>query len=447
MSVAEGAVPAVAAPEAITHRRVLGIALPIVLSNATVPLLGAVDTGVVGQLGQAAPIAAVGMGAVILATFYWIFGFLRMGTSGLAAQARGAGDGHEAGAILVRGLLVGGLAGLGFILVHPLLFAGAFRIAPATPEVERLAGLYLTIRIWGAPATIALYAVTGWLIAMERTRAVLVLQVWMNGLNILLDLWFVLGLGWGVGGVAVATLIAEWSGLALGLWLCRAGLAGHVLTDRARLFDREKLGRMMRVNTDIMIRSVILQGAFTSFVFLGARFGEVTQAANQVLLQFLEITAYALDGFAFAAEALVGQAVGAGSRAGFRRASILTSQWGAAGAIVCALAFWFGGPWVIDLLTTEPNVRAAARSWLIWVAAAPVVGITCWMLDGIFIGATRTREMRNAMVVTLLVYAPTLALLPMAWGNHGLWAALMVLLVVRGITLGRLYPALERSVG
>ena len=431
----------------ITHRRVLAIALPIVLSNATVPLLGAVDTGVVGQMGQAAPIAAVGMGAVILATFYWIFGFLRMGTSGLAAQARGAGDGREAGAILVRGLLVGALAGLGFLLLHPLLFAGALRIAPATTEVERLARLYLTIRIWGAPATIALYAVTGWLIAMERTKAVLVLQVWMNGLNILLDLWFVLGLGWGVAGVAVATLIAEWTGLALGLWLCRAGLTRQVLADRTRLFDREKLTRMMRVNGDIMVRSVILQGAFTSFVFLGARFGEVTQAANQVLLQFLEITAYALDGFAFASEALVGQAVGAGSRRDFRRAAILTSQWGAAGAVLCGLAFWIFGPAIIDILTTEPNVRAAARGWLIWVAAAPVIGITCWMLDGIFIGATRTREMRNAMVVTLLIYAPALAVLPMIWGNHGLWAALMVLLVVRALTLGQRYPALERSVG
>lgn len=433
--------------QSITHRRALRIALPIVLSNATIPLLGAVDTGVVGQLGQAAPIAAVGMGAVILATFYWIFGFLRMGTSGLTAQARGAGDLPEAGAILVRGLLVGGVAGLAFVVLHPLLFAGAFRIAPATPEVERLAALYLSIRIWGAPATIALYAVTGWLIAMERTRGVLVLQLWMNGLNILLDLWFVLGLGWGVAGVAVATLIAEWSGLALGLWLCRAGLSRRVLSDRARLFDRARLGRMISVNSDIMVRSVILQGAFTSFVFLGARFGEVTQAANQVLLQFLEITAYALDGFAFAAEALVGVAVGAGSRSDFRRASVLTSQWGVAGAILCALTFWFAGPWVIDLLTTEPQVRTAARGWLIWVAAAPVVGIACWMLDGIFIGATRTRDMRNAMLVTLLVYAPVLALLPMVMGNHGLWAALMVLLVVRGITLGRLYPALERSVG
>ena len=203
--------------EPISHRRVLKIALPIVLSNATVPLLGAVDTGVIGQLGLAAPIAAVGMGAVILASFYWIFGFLRMGTSGLAAQARGAGDNAEAGAILIRGLMIALAAGLAFILLQWLLFSLAFSIAPATAEVERLARSYLQIRVWGAPATIGLYAITGWLIAMEKTRGVLVLQLWMNGLNILLDLLFVLRYGWGVQGVATATLIAEWTGVALGL--------------------------------------------------------------------------------------------------------------------------------------------------------------------------------------------------------------------------------------
>lgn len=432
--------------EPISHRRVLKIALPIVLSNATVPLLGAVDTGVIGQLGLAAPIAAVGMGAVILASFYWIFGFLRMGTSGLAAQARGAGDNAEAGAILIRGLMIALAAGLAFILLQWLLFSLAFSIAPATAEVERLARSYLQIRVWGAPATIGLYAITGWLIAMEKTRGVLVLQLWMNGLNILLDLLFVLRYGWGVQGVATATLIAEWTGVALGLWLCRSALMPEFLRDRMRIFDREKLLRMASVNTDIMIRSVILQGAFTSFVFLGAGFGEVTQASNQVLLQFLEITAFALDGFAFAAEALVGHAVGARSLADLRRSAIITSQWGVGGAFALGLGFWLGGPALIDILTTEPSVREAARGWLFWVALAPIVGIACWMLDGIFIGATRTRDMRNAMIVTLAIYAPTLALLPMSMGNDGLWAALLVLMVVRGITLWRLYPRIERMV-
>lgn len=429
----------------LTHGRVLRIAAPIVLSNATVPLLGAVDTGVIGQMGQAAPIGAVGIGAVALASFYWLFGFLRMGTSGLAAQAHGADDPDEAAAILIRSVLIGLVAGLALIVLQGPVFWLAFKAAPASAEVERLARTYLSIRIWGAPATIALYAITGWLVGHGRTAGMMVIQLWMNGLNIALDLWFVLGLGWGIEGVAVATLIAEWTGLGLGLWLCREGLAARVLRDRARIFDRARLTRMAQVNGDIMLRSVLLQGAFTSFVFLGARFGDVTLAANQVLLQFLEITAYALDGFAFAAEALVGQAVGAGSAREVRRASALTSQWGAAVAVLLGLAFWLLGPTLIDLMTTEPQVRTAARGWLIWVALSPVVGITCWMLDGIFIGATRTRDMRIAMIETMLVYAPALALLPLAFGNHGLWAALQVMFVLRALTLGRRYPAIERS--
>ena len=201
----------------ISHARVLRIAAPIVLSNATVPLLGAVDTGVVGQMGAAAPIGAVGLGAVILASVYWIFGFLRMGTTGLVAQAHGQGDSTEVAAGLMRALIVAGLAGLGLIVLQLPIFWAAFRLAPASPEVEMLARQYLGIRIWGAPATISLYAFTGWLIALERTRAVLVLQLVMNGLNVGLDLAFVLGLGWGVKGVASATLISEWTGVALAL--------------------------------------------------------------------------------------------------------------------------------------------------------------------------------------------------------------------------------------
>ncbi|MBA3326447.1 MAG: polysaccharide biosynthesis C-terminal domain-containing protein, partial [Rhodobacteraceae bacterium] len=218
----------------ITHRRVLAIALPIVLSNATIPLLGAVDTAVVGQLGQVAPIGAVGIGAIILTMIYWVFGFLRMGTTGLVAQARGAGDAAETGALLMRGVMIAAAAGVFFVAAQGAVFWGAFRLAPTSAEVEALAREYLAIRIWGAPATIAIYALTGWLIAMERTRGVLALQVLMNAVNVVLDLWFVLGLGWGVEGVATATLIAEWAGLVLGLWLCRAAFAGDQRRDWAR---------------------------------------------------------------------------------------------------------------------------------------------------------------------------------------------------------------------
>ncbi|WP_424973435.1 MATE family efflux transporter [Dinoroseobacter sp. S124A] len=440
--------PAPAAPERpLTHRRVLHIAVPIVLSNATVPILGAVDTGVVGQMGEAAPIGAVGIGAIILTAIYWIFGFLRMGTSGLVAQALGAGQKDEVSALLTRALLIGFGAGLALIALQAALFWGAFQVSPASPEVESLARDYMEIRIWSAPAAIAIYGLTGWLIAAERTKGVLVLQLWMNGLNIALDLWFVLGLGWGVSGVAFATFLAEWTGLALGLWLCRDAFARPAWRQKDLVFARDRLVQMAAVNGDILIRSVLLQAAFVSFLFLGADLGDVTLAANQVLLQFLHVTAYALDGFAFAAEALVGQAYGAGAVARLRRAAWMTSLWGGGTALALALAFALLGPMVIDVMTTAPDVRETARSFLPWMVAAPVLGVAAWMLDGIFIGATRTRDMRNMMALSFGIYCITVALLLPPFGNHGLWAAMTVMFVIRAITLGAKYPALERAAG
>lgn len=431
---------------ALTHSRLLRIAAPIVISNATVPLLGAVDTGVVGQMGQAAPIGAVGLGAIVLTTLYWVFGFLRMGTTGLAAQAHGAGDRAERGAILLRALLIGAAAGLAFILLQLPLFHAAFAIAPAGDEVETLTRQYLAIRIWGAPATIAAYAVTGWLIAVERTRAVLLLQLWINGVNIALDLWFVLGLGWGVAGVASATLLAEWSGLALGLWLCRDGVLPVWRAAVTRIPDRAALATMFAVNRDIMIRSVLLQISFTTFVFLGARMGDVTLAANQVLMQFLSITAYALDGFAFAAETLVGQAVGARALSDARRASRLAMHWGIAGSLILGAGFALAGPLLIDLMTTAPDVRNVARLYLPWVAAAPLIGVYSWIYDGIFIGATLTAQMRRTMTVSVALYAIALLLFVPTAGNHGLWAALMVLFIARGVTMHRATPALAARI-
>ena len=431
-----------APPAPITHRRVLQVAGPIILSNATVPLLGAVDTAVIGQLGQAAPLAAVGLGAVILSTLYWVFGFLRMSTSGLSAQAHGARDATEVAATLLRALLVALAAGLVLIVAQTALLNGAFAVSPAAPEVETNARLYLAIRIWGAPATIGLYALTGWLIGQERTRAVLVLQIWQNALNIALDLWFVLGLGLGIGGVASATLIAEWTGLALGLFLARSVFGPVLGAARAQLTQRAALGQMFRAGRDIMGRSVLLQLSFTTFVFLGARFGTATLAANHVLLQFLEITAYALDGIAFAAETLVGQAVGAHALPQVRRAVRLSLQWGLTGAALMALTFLVVGGPIIDLLTTAPDVRADARLYLPWLIAAPLLGVTSWILDGVFIGAMLTREMLRAMAVSVALYIASLGVLIPLWGNHGLWAALMLLMVFRALTLWQASPAL-----
>lgn len=433
-------------PESITHGRVIRMAVPVLLANATVPILGAVDTGVIGQLGEAAPIAGVGLGAVILASIFWMFGFLRMGTTGLAAQAKGAGDHGELAALLTRVLMFGLGIGTGFILLQVLVFWAGLALSPAEPEVESLARRYMGVRIWSAPAAIALYGITGWLLAQERARAHMAILSLMNGANILLDLWFVLGLGWGVEGVALATAISEWSGLVLGLWFCRAAFRDPAWRDWARVFDLHRLTHMARVNTDIMIRTGTLLAIMASFTFVAGSFGALELAANQVLLQFVYITGFALDGFAFGAESLVGQAIGAKARATLRRAVQLTSFWGVITVTVLALGFALLGGWIIDVMTTAPDVRLDARQYLPWMVVAPLIGWPAWMLDGVFVGATRSADMRNMMLVSGVIYAVAVVALVPIWGNHGLWAALLISYVARGVTLGLRYPALEGTV-
>lgn len=418
---------------AVTNARIWAISWPFILSNVTVPVLGAVDTAVVGQLGQAAPIGAVGLGAVVLASFYWVFSFLRMGTGGLAAQAHGAGDHAERNATLFRALLIAAVAGSGIVLAQAGIMALAFKVSPASAEVEGMARDYLSIRIWGAPATIALYAVNGWLIALERARAVLVLQLWINGLNAVLDLWFVLGLGWSVQGVAAASLLAEWTGLLFGLWLCRDAFGRAFAAAMTRLRDSAALRRMVSVNSAILLRTVLLQGAFTGFIFLSAGLGDLPLAINQVLMQFLAITAYALDGFATAAETLVGQAVGARDGTGIDRAAGLSMRWGAGGSLAMAALFWLAGPVLIDLMTTAPDVRAGARDFLPWIIAAPVIGVASWIYDGIFIGATLTRAMLKVVALSVALFVVLVLALTGPLGNHGLWAALMAMNAARGL--------------
>lgn len=432
-------------PARITHRRVLRIAVPIVLSNATVPILGAVDVGVVGQMGEAAPIGAVGLGAIILSTLYWVFGFLRMGTVGLVGQAEGAGDAAEVSAWLTRALVVGLAGGAMLIVLQPLLFWAALQLAPASAEVESLARQYLSIRIWTAPAAIAVYALTGWLVAMERTGGVFWVQLTMNGLNILLDLLFVLVFDWGVPGVAFATVIAELTGAGLGLWFCRDAFARPDWRDWPRIFNRAKLVRMALLNTDILLRSAMLMIIFSSFVFIGARFGDVTLAANEVLVQFMYITAYAMDGFAFAAETLIARAIGRGDRGQLRRSALVTGTWGLVVCVTMALAFAALGGWIIDVMAKDPDVQRVARDYLPYMVAAPLIGCAAWMLDGIFIGATRSRDMRNMMAVSFAIYWGAIFLLLPLLGNHGLWLALLISFAARGVTLATRYRALEAS--
>ena len=434
-----------APPQPLTHRRVLKIALPIVISNATVPLLGIVDVGVVGQMGEAAPIGAVGIGAIILTSVFWIFGFLRMGTVGLVGQAEGAGDMAEVSAILTRALIIAGVGGALLICSYPLIVFAAFSWEPTSPEVEALARQYLFIRIWTAPFAISVYALTGWLVAQERTGAVFWIQLLMNSLNISLNFLFVLGFGWGVEGVAFSTALAEIFGAGLALWFCRGAFSRPDWRDWPRVFERARLVKMALLNVDILIRSALLMAIFTSFTFLSAAFGEVTLAANEVLIQFMYFTAYAMDGFAFAAETLIARAYGRRDPGRVRRSAVLTSGWGMAICCGLGLAFWLFGPYLIDILAKDADVRSVARVYLPWMALAPIIGCAAWMLDGIFIGAARGRDMRNMMILSASIYVlAALVLIP--WlGNHGVWAALLVSFAARGVSLGARYPALERA--
>ncbi|MDE2738732.1 MAG: MATE family efflux transporter [Paracoccaceae bacterium] len=428
----------------ITHRRILKIAIPILLSNATVPILGAVDTGVIGQLGEAAPIGAVGLGSIIITTIYGLFGFLRMGTSGLASQEKGKGDDYELSMIIFRSLMIGFVLGVLVLILHFQLFYLVMKIVPASPEVERLTEDYVSIRIFSAPAAIATYGITGWLIAQERTQSVLVLQLAMNGLNVILDILFVLGLNYGVEGVAYATLIAEWFALFLGLYLCREALWIKFWEKIHRIFDRAKFNRMVSVNSDILIRSLFLGLALVSFLFLSSDFGDITLAANQILLQFLFFTAYALDGFAFSSETLVGQSIGAENKPAVRKSSLLTSVWGMITAVIVALVFALTGPMIITIMTTEPMVRIEAMNYLWWVVLVPIIGGPSWFLDGIFIGATKTREMRNGMMISFFFYVIALVITMPTMENAGLWLSLYILFILRALTLGLKYPSLER---
>lgn len=427
----------------ITNRRVLGIALPILASNATIPLLGLVDTAVIGQLGEAPPIGAVGVGGVILASVYMLFSFLRMATSGLTAQAYGRRDHKEVALVLHRALLLAGLCGLGFILLHLPMVYGAFWLSPASPEVEELAQTYVSIRIWGAPATIAIYAMTGWLIALERARAVLALQLFINVVNIALDVTFVIGLGYGVGGIATATLLGEWLGFAMAMWLCRDAFLPAVRSGWQQLIDRVALRQTMSMNADLVLRSVLLQFGFTSFVFISAGQGDVSLAANQVLLQFLHLFSYMLDAFAFSAEALVGQAVGARAVGPLRRAALLSGKWALGGSFLLSLAAIFGGPSLIGVMTSSPSVQAEAARYLPWIWLLPLASFGSYIFDGIFIGATMARQMRNVMFVAIMIYIATLlAALPLI-GNHALWLALLMLNIARTLLMARAYPMVE----
>ena len=319
------------------------------------------------------------------------------------------------------------------------------KLTGGSTEVQTATGDYFGVRILSAPATLANYALVGWLIGLARANLALVLQLFLNIINIALAILLVLVAGKGVKGAALAAVFAEYAAVLAGLLIARH-ILGRRQGKRAALFEARAFRRLIAVNGDIMIRTICLMFAFTFFAAQGARLGDVALAANSVLRSLSDLSAYVLDGFAFAAEVLVGQAVGAGSFGRFRQAVYLSSIWAAALALAVSLAFWVAGLFLIELMTTTPSVRQAAHEFLPWAAMTPILGVACFQLDGIFIGATRTADMRNMMIVSLAVFLAAWALLTPAFGNHGLWASLMIFYIVRAATLGLRYPALERRI-
>ncbi|HVG82164.1 MAG TPA: MATE family efflux transporter [Methylomirabilota bacterium] len=428
------------------HRRIWRLAGPIIFSNVTVPLLGAVDTAVVGHLPDPALIGGVAIGATIFTFTYWAFGFLRMGTTGFVAQAFGAGDESELKAVVLRALLLAlGIGALIVALQWPILKLSLWLFGAST-AVEAYAATYFAVRIWGAPAALINYAVLGWLLGVQNARLAFLTQLFMNGLNMALAVLFVMGFGWGIQGVAAATLIAEIAGAALGLWL----LWGSVRRRGggwpwARLNAPGRMAALLKVNLDILIRTLCLMFAFAYFTAKSAGMGDAVLAANAILQHLQAIMAYGLDGFAHAAEMLVGAAIGARDRAGLRAAVRTAAVWGFATAVLFAALYAVAGTVILGLFTEHEAVRAAARDFLPWAIASPFLSVWPFLLDGVFIGATRTAEMRNGMVIALALYLGAASLFIPAWGNHGLWAAFFLFMVARAATLGWWYPRVEAA--
>jgi MATE family multidrug resistance protein len=414
------------------------------VANLTTPLIGIVSTIAIGRLGDATLLGGVAITSVIFDCLIWLFAFLRMGTLAFTAQALGAGEVQEIRALLVRGLLVAALVGGGLIILQVPLAAILLDAMGGGAGVTRAAGTYFAIRIWSAPLALANYVVLGWLIGQARAGLALAVQVAINIVNIAATIVLVIGLDTGIAGAAVAAVVAEAVGLGLGILIARR------LTDRpfsvplAALFDRAKLVRMLSVNRDIMIRTAALIAVFLFFTAQGARSGDVILAANAVLNNFLLISAFFLDGLANAAEQLCGRAYGARDRTAFSDAVRLVILWGFGFALAVAAIFALFGPWLIQAMTASENVRQNALAYLWFVVASPLLAVFAFAYDGIFIGATWARDMRNLMVLSLLIFLGTWFALR-AFGNAGLWTAFLVLYAARGGLQALRYPANLRA--
>ena len=438
-------------PDSISYRYLLQKAWPIILANASVPLLGLVDTAVIGNVGSITDLGAIAFGALIFSFVYWSFGFLRMGTTGFAAQASGAGDEQEVRAVLGRAVLIALCLGVVLILIQWPIGLAAFSLLDGSAPVEAVAQEYFDIRIWGAPATLATFALMGLLIGLGKSRTLLIVQLFLNGLNILLDVWFAGILGWGASGIALGTVIAEWTTVLLAGWLVyrtlnERKLLTEVFWPKAKIMDLSALLKTASANLDIMLRTLILVFSFAFFINQSAKFGDTVLASNHILLQLIAFSAFFLDGYAFVVEALVGGAIGAKRRDVFDLAVRRSTVLALITAILLALVIALVGDIVVILMTDISSVRLAANQLLPFAALYVLFSFAAFQLDGIFIGASFTRQMRDAAALSIAVYFIAWWALSDQHGIQGLWGAMIIYVVARAVALLLFYPSLRRSV-
>lgn len=417
-----------------TDRQILHIALPSIVSNITVPLLGLIDVSIVGHLGAASYIGAIAVGGMLFNMIYWLFGFLRMGTGGLTAQAYGRHDLQEVTRILLRSLSISLLLALALLLLQYPIRNIAFMCMDTSEEVRQLATLYFHICIWGAPATLGLYGFTGWYIGMQNSRFPMFIAITQNIVNIAASLFFVFVLKMKVEGVALGTLVAQYAGLGMAclLWLTYYRPLRKYLRQKA-LFDRAEMKRFFQVNRDIFFRTLCLIAVTVFFTSTGAAYGDVVLAVNALLMQLFTLFSYFMDGFAYAGEALTGKYIGAKDNQSLRLTIRHLFKWGIALSLLFTLLYGAGGKSFLGLLTNDTSVISASEEYIYWVLAIPLAGFSAFLLDGICIGATATHLMLRSMLVASASFFLLYYGLHDTLGNHALWMAFIVYLALRGI--------------
>ena len=426
------------------NRRILGLAVPSIVANITTPLLGLVDTAIAGHMGghgsglaSAVYIGAIAVGGVMFNMLYWLFGFLRGGTSGLAAQAYGSQNRAEQSLVLYRSLLIAVGVGVVMILLQWPLRLLLRWIVAAAAATAKLANRYFTILIYGAPAVLATYTLSGWFLGMQNSRMMMIVSIVINITNIIVSLGLVYGLGWQIDGIATGTLVAQWSGVAVALILLQRY---HVERPRwADVISGRSLARFFRVNIEMMLRTVCLITVTVWFTKWGARQGAVILAVNTLLMQLFLLFSYFMDGFAFAGEALVGRFVGEGDGSKLRRCVKSLMMWGMAMSLIFTAIYFFGGEEFLRLLSADTGVIAASADYYIWAAAVPFAGFAAFVWDGVFIGATLTRQLLESMAAAMAIFFIVLFIFYPSMGNHALWLAFIIYLAMRGILQTLLY--------